>query len=78
MIVTQLPFCINQNLSAWPGRQHVDLEDVFHTKRLKPTQDTKMAHVETMQFIPNVIVQWKCAHETHRDKIRVSFLDYRN
>ena len=52
------------------GNQHVDLQDVFGTKRLKPTQDTKMKHVETMQFIPNVIVQWKCAHETHRDKIR--------
>ena len=51
--------------------RHVDLEDVFGTKRLKPTQEVKMAHVEALQFTPNVIVQWKVAHAMPRSKIRV-------
>ncbi|XP_005101332.1 la-related protein 7 [Aplysia californica] len=55
------------------GPRHLDLEDVFGTKRLKPSRDIKMAHVEALKFIPNVIVQWRCTHEMHRDKIRGMF-----
>jgi len=55
------------------NNKRVDLEDVFGTKRLKPSQDLKMAHVESLKFVPNVIVQWKCSHDMHRDKIRTMF-----
>ncbi|CAL1531313.1 unnamed protein product [Lymnaea stagnalis] len=32
-----------------------------------------MAHVESLKFTPNVIIQWKCSHEVHRDKIKTMF-----
>ncbi|KAH9495793.1 hypothetical protein Btru_013338 [Bulinus truncatus] len=55
------------------GNRHVDLEDVFGTKRLKTSHEVKMAHVESLKFIPNVIVQWKCSYDVHRDKIKTMF-----
>lgn len=53
--------------------QKVDLEDVFGTKPLKLSHEVKMASIEKMKFTPNVIVQWWCSHEMHRDKIRTMF-----
>ncbi|CAG5114523.1 unnamed protein product [Candidula unifasciata] len=64
---------MQENQGQPPGNKRVDLEDVFGTKRLKPSQDLKMAHVESLKFTPNVIVQWKCSHEMPRDKIRTMF-----
>ncbi|KAK3732343.1 hypothetical protein RRG08_055926 [Elysia crispata] len=54
-------------------KQTVDLEDVFGTKPLKLSYEVKMANIEKMKFTPNVIVQWWCSHEMHRDKIRTMF-----
>ncbi|RUS79328.1 hypothetical protein EGW08_012913 [Elysia chlorotica] len=54
-------------------KQTVDLEDVFGTKPLRLSNEEKMASIEKMKFTPNVIVQWWCSHEMHRDKIRTMF-----
>ncbi|GFS01236.1 La-related protein 7, partial [Elysia marginata] len=62
----------NQGISRNRSKP-VDLEDVFGTKPLKLSQEVKMANVEKMKFTPNVIVQWWCSHEMHRDKIRTMF-----
>ncbi|BFZ18118.1 hypothetical protein BsWGS_21157 [Bradybaena similaris] len=64
---------LQENQGQPQSNKRVDLEDVFGTKRLKPSQDLKMAHVEALKFTPNVIVQWKCSHDMPRDKIRTMF-----
>ncbi|GFO12470.1 LA-related protein 7 [Plakobranchus ocellatus] len=70
---------LRQQENKEAGRQRtqqvkpLDLEDVFGTKPLKLSHEAKMAHVEKMKFTPNVIVQWWCSHEMHRDKIRTMF-----